>query len=172
MITLIRSGVGAQYGAAFSMLRDCVKHADAAAWQAIVGQFPFWHITYHTLYATDLYLSPDEHSFSPQPFHLEDYNYLGQQPWSPQKTSVADRPYHKDTLRAYLDTCRAKAKLTMETETEATLAGPSGFSWLPFTRLELHLYNIRHMQHHGGQLCALLRRMPGKGVEWVGSQPL
>ena len=172
MITVIRSVVSGQYGAALSMLRGCVECADPMTWQAAVGNFPFWHVAYHTLYYTDLYLSPDEHAFHPQLFHREGYNYLGPQPWAADIQVVVDRPYHKGTLVAYLDICRAKAKKTMESETETTLVEPSGFSWLEFTRLESHLYNLRHLQHHTGQLNAVLRRQIGEGVDWVKSEPL
>jgi uncharacterized damage-inducible protein DinB len=46
----------------------------------------------------------------------------------------------------------------MRRETAATLRGPAGFEWLSFTRSELPLYNLRHVQHHTGQLSAFLRR--------------
>jgi hypothetical protein len=88
------------------------------------------------------------------------------------KVVVADQPYDRETLLAYLDTCRAKAKQAMEAETESTLQGPSGFAWLQFSRIEAHLYNIRHIQHHAGQLSATLRRQGREGVTWIASSPL
>jgi hypothetical protein len=152
------------------MLRDCLERADAAAWRAAVGRFPFWHVAYHVLFFTDLYLSPNEAAFRPQPFHVEDSNFLGQQPWPPFKKVVADRPYEKAALLDYLAACRSKAVSILAAETEATLAGPGGFDWLPLTRLELHLYNLRHLQHHTGQFAAMLRREHGESVAWVRSE--
>jgi hypothetical protein len=172
MAVSIQPVLAAQYGAALAMLRAAVTHADQATWRAFVGQFPFWHVAYHTLYHTDLYLSRDEASFRPQPFHREHYDRLGPVAWAPPSTVVADQPYAQDLMAAYVDTCVAKAKGETEAETDATLAGPSGFSWLPFTRLEAHLYNLRHVQHHTGQLAAALRRQGAAGVVWVGSRPL
>ena len=52
------------------------------------------------------------------------------------------------------------------------LAGPSGFHWLKFSRLELHVYNIRHLQHHVGQLNAALRRHQAEGIKWALSEAL
>jgi hypothetical protein len=46
---------------------------------------------------------------------------------------------------------------------------PSGFFWLPFSKLELQLYNIRHVQHHTGQLIDRLRTVAGIGVARVGA---
>jgi uncharacterized damage-inducible protein DinB len=79
----------------------------------------------------------------------------------------ADQPYGRDTLVEYADICRARAKATMGAETAASLQGASGFSWLEFSRLELHLYNIRHIQHHTGQLVAALRQSRAATVDWV-----
>ena len=172
MIELVRSAVEGQYGAALAMFRDCLNAADAETWAARVGRAAFWHVAYHTLFITDLYLSPEEKAFRPQPFHREDYEMMGPAPWAPEKVPVVDRPYDLPTLAGYADTCRAKARRTVDAETDAVLAGPSGFDWLPFTRLELHLYNIRHLQHHTGQLTAALRRQRGEGVTWASSERL
>jgi len=35
--------------------------------------------------------------------------------------------------------------------------------------MELHIYNIRHLQHHTGQLMDRLRTAGNIGVAWVGS---
>ena len=117
-------------------------------------------------------LSPEQKAFEPQPFHREGYNFLGPPPWAPRKRVLIDEPYDKPTLAGYAGTCRARAKAAVEGESDAVLAGPSGFHWLPFTRLELHLYNVRHLQHHAGQLGATLRRQVGEGVPWALSEPL
>ena len=125
-----------QYGAGLSMLRSCVERADGDVWHAVVGKFPYWRITYHVLHATDFYLSPDEATFRPQPFHREGYELLGAPFWAPDQEVIVDQPYDRGTLAGYVDTCRAKTKLTLRGETEAKLGGPSGFSWLEFCRLE------------------------------------
>jgi hypothetical protein len=152
------------------MLAGCIKRADRDTWLAPVAQIPYWHVAYHALFYADFYLSPNEHAFQAQPFHRPDYNFLGPQPWAPEKQIKADQPYDADTLAAYAETCRAKVKTIISSETESVLAGESGFSWLRFTRMELHLYNLRHIQHHTGQLAAALRRRGAEGVPWIGSQ--
>lgn len=171
-MTIIRTILVSQYGAALSMLHHCVRGADAVTWQTTVGRFPFWHVTYHTLYFADLYLSRDEQSFCPPPFHREGYNWLGVDFSNPANQPSAVKPYDQETMLAYVGLCRAKAKRVIEQESEASFAGCSGFSWLAFTRLEMHLYNIRHIQHHTGQLSAALRLRGNAGVEWVSSEPI
>lgn len=36
----------------------------------------------------------------------------------------------------------------------------------PMNRLQLHLYNIRHLQHHVGQLTERLHQAGIKGIKW------
>ena len=74
------------------------------------------------------------------------------------------------TSEKHWSICRQKAADTVAAETAETLAGPSGFEWLKFTRAETHVYNIRHIQHHTGQLGAYLRRFDEAiNPKWVGS---
>ena len=172
MMNVIQSVIGGQYGAAFAMMGGCVERADESAWLAAVGKFPFWQVAYHALFSTDMYLSSSREAFRPPVFHVEGYNWLGAPPWKPDMKIAIGQPYDKQLLADYVGTCRGTAKHAVAAETEASLRGPSGFPWLQFTRLELHLYNLRHLQHHVGQLSAALRRQPGGGMRWVISQPL
>jgi hypothetical protein len=165
MNKLIRTSIAGQFGAGLRMLENCLTCTDDVTWLAPVGRYPFWQVAYHTLFVTDMYLCPDERQIRPQPFHRKDYNLLGPTPWAPNP-APADQPYDRDTLVGYVRTCRANARRSIEGESDDVLAGPSGFSWLPITRLELHLYNVRHLQHHTGQLSAALRRHTGEGVRW------
>ena len=169
LTVLVKTSLAGQYAASLAMLRGCIDAADAAAWVAPSGRRPFWHVAYHLLFITDLYLSPDEKSFRPRPFHRENYELLSTPPWAPERKVVtADDPYEPAVLSEYVDLLRAKARESVGNETAQSLAGPSGFDWLPFPRLELHVYNVRHIQHHTGQLTAALRRTSDKGVPWIG----
>src|SRR2546421_603499 len=89
MIELVRSSVAGQYGAALAMLHDCVERAGPTVWPATVGTRPYWHVAYHTLFVTDLYLSPSEETFRPQPFHREDSDELGGPPRAAGKKVTA-----------------------------------------------------------------------------------
>jgi hypothetical protein len=85
---------------------------------------------------------------------------------------VADEPYEKVVLIKYIEFCRQKVVKVISKETEKSLAGKSGFDWLSFPRLQLHFYNIRHVQHHTGAMNAFLWRNGGEGSQWVGSKAL
>jgi len=81
----------------------------------------------------------------------------------------------QDTI-GYVEICRAKLVETIASESTDSLAGPSGFSaWfsgLGMSCGELHLYNVRHVQHHRGQLSAYLRKvdaglMNSSTLRWI-----
>jgi uncharacterized damage-inducible protein DinB len=73
---------------------------------------------------------------------------------------------------AYAEFCRQVLVEALARETMESLHGPSGFSWIPTSRGELYLYNLRHVQHHAGQMSAYLRRLDAglkqpKALPWI-----
>jgi|TARA_B100001964_G_C14207214_1_gene588714 hypothetical protein len=44
-----------------------------------------------------------------------------------------------------------------------------GFWWYDESKFEHQLVNIRHLQHHTGQLADRLRRAADRGVDWIPS---
>src|SRR3974377_768759 len=101
MLDLIKMTLAEQCGAAIQMLRGCIDQCEAERWKLPVGRFAFWHVAYHPLFFTDLYLSPGEQAFKPREFHRENYQFFGQHPRFPEKTFVADVPYEKPKLLEY-----------------------------------------------------------------------
>jgi len=172
MLELFRQSMANQYGAALKMLENCINECQEENWTAKVGQVAFWHVSYHVLFCTDMYLSAGEKQFRPQAFHRQSYNFLEREPWPPFKKVVADQPYDRATLLGYVETCREKVIQSVKQETESSLEGPSGFDWIGFPRAQLHLYNLRHIQHHTGALGAFLARTQGKSTGWVGTEAL
>lgn len=147
-----------QYRAALEALADAVRKCPDALWLA-PSPNKYWHIAYHALFFAHLYLQDSQDTFRPWPKHRPNYQFLGRIPWPPHELPQIDSPYTKEEVLEYLDFCRA--------EVEARTPGidfdaPSGFHWLPFNKLELQIYNIRHIQHHTGQLTDRVR-----GVSWV-----
>ncbi|MCX7428390.1 MAG: DinB family protein [Planctomycetia bacterium] len=167
MLDCVKNSLVAQFHAALAVLEQCVTRCPEEAWDAPVGDYPFWHVAYHALFYADLYLSRDEASFRAPALHRQDYQFFGRRPWPPHEPVVADQPYSKDEIAAYLALCRRKASEAIAAETPATLDGPSGFPWYKISRLEFHLNNIRHVQHHAAQLSLALRKRSGIEIEWV-----
>ncbi len=170
MTEYLKTILTGQFEAALSMLNQCVRFCPPKHYEGTIANHTFRMMAYHTLFYVDYYLSPNEHAFKLRELHhrggvydwdLEPFGNL-QIPLPPGDDRIAGVPSaglpKDDTLR-YVDICRGKILETMASETTASLEGPSGFSWLAISRGELHVYNIRHIQHHAAQMSAYLRRV-------------
>lgn len=164
MIEYLRPILIAQYEAALSTLRMCIATCPDDRWEEKIANGSFRWVAYHTLYCTDYYLS------SEASFVMRDLHKIGGDERDDRPAAGLDRP---QTLE-YLNLCRDYVHTSLAKETDETLRGESGFPSHKITRGELHIYNIRHVQHHVGQLSAHLRRIgvvepQSKVVRWVGS---
>ena len=162
--TDILQSIARQYGASLTMLRKAIDPCPESLWLAQDHLNRFWHIAYHALFYTHLYLQPAQADFQPWVKHRQDYQYLGARPWTTEPAARPDLPYAKADLLEYYDVCRAEVEKQVPA---LDLAAPSGFDWLPFNKLELQFYNIRHIQHHTGQLADRLRSSANIGLPWT-----
>src|ERR1035441_2686896 len=91
----ILDNVARQYRASLAMLGQVVHLCPECLW--IDADYPnrFWHIAYHALFYTHLYLQPSEADFRPWAKHRQDSQYLGPRPWAPQETPQIQSPYTK-----------------------------------------------------------------------------
>lgn len=165
-----------QFEASLAMLNQCVRLCPPEHWEGMIANGTFRMIAYHTLFFADLYLSPREDAFELRDLHQRGGAAPAEWERKPEdRVDGAPRiGLPKDDTLGYVDICRAKMLEVVASETPASLEGPSGFSWLPISRGELHLYNIRHVQHHTGQMSAYLRRVDralkdAPALRWVGT---
>jgi hypothetical protein len=167
MIDVVKESLIHQYEAALAMAGACVDECPDAAWNAPVGNLAFCQVAFHAVFFADYYLGEGEHGFREQPFHREhpdffrDYEEL-----QPRRQELL---YGKSGVTAYLAHCRRKAAEAIGAETAESLAGPSGFERRRCSRLELHVYNVRHIQHHAAQLSLRLRLDAGREIQWFAS---
>jgi len=148
--------IQSQYHAALVMLRQAVELCPDSLWADASYINPTWHIAYHTLYYTTLYLQPTAEDFDPQEHFRDDLRGL--------ENSDPELAYTKEEILDYLTLCQAQVD---EQVSAVDLAGDSGFDWLPFNKLELQFYNIRHIQHHTGELCERIGAQGGFDIKWV-----
>jgi uncharacterized damage-inducible protein DinB len=149
MIDYWKQIVIGQFEAALAMMKQCVSACPDELWEDKIANGTIRWVTYHTLFFVDYYLTADETLFELNRFSMEGGDERG---------SEASEGLPREETLEYLLYCRQKTVDTITDETQSTLEGPSGFSWCRFTRGELHLYSLRHVQHHTGQLSAYLRR--------------
>jgi hypothetical protein len=163
VINFVKQVLTAQFEAALAMLKQCVEACPPDRWEGKIANDTFRQVAYHTLFFVDLYLTPNEDAFV-----LRNLHRRGGDEREPTPTVGLSK---EETLE-YAIICRQKMIDALAVETEASLQGPSGFSYRRFSRCELHVYNIRHVQHHAGQLSACLRRIDSKladrdALPWV-----
>lgn len=147
-----------QFQAALCMLQKCIEECPAEHWEAKVGRGSFSQIVYHTLYHVDLYLS----------LSVEAYNQTRSIRWisGDRVGTESCIGLSKDESLEYLKYCGIKAVEILAVETTKSLQAPAGFDWLTLSRGELHLYSLRHIMHHTGQLSAYLRKVTNNDDDW------
>ncbi len=156
------------------MFAECVRVCPPEHWDDPVAKYPFWQVVYHTLYCTETYLTADEETYvsivedrvsrRAQGEDVPDFQPEGMKELEEEYPS---RRFSQEEMVAYVDHCMALiGDVFRPGGNDTPLDGPSGFPWVGVPRFELHIYNIRHIQHHTGQLAALLRRI-GIPTHWV-----
>jgi len=158
--------VVAQYRAALAMLRSAVAACPEKLWDRDRDCNRFWAIAYHALFHAHLYASPSEEAFEPWNVRVHGHPGFGRSPLGRGVTSSSQDTYSQADILAYCDHVDALVPTLVRS---AHLGDSSGFHGLPFSRGEAHLYNIRHIQHHAGQLIERLRQETNGGIDWVAS---
>jgi hypothetical protein len=161
----MREAIKSQYRAALEMLRLAIVGCPDWLWDDRQHKNRFWHVAYHALFYTHLYLQDREEDFVPWAKHREEHNFLGSLPWPPHREPQIGEPYTREELLEYCSLC---AQQVEERVGVLDLEAESGFSWLRFGKLELQLYNMRHIQQHAGELMERLSARAGVDVDWVG----
>lgn len=149
----IQNSIQSQFLAALAMLEQVIVKCPDPIWDAPGDRDKFWNKAYHALFYAHLYLQDTEKHF---------------QPWQKHHDPETGVPFSPEEVLEYLafvqDQVRERVpQLDMEAE--------SGFHIeLPFNKLELQIYNLRHIQQHAGELYERLDRQEIE-LNWVGKQP-
>jgi hypothetical protein len=156
--------VAAQIRAALKMLRLAIEACPDSLWNRASDHNPFWVLAHHALYFAHLYLSPSENAFEAFERNVEGRPGFGRTDLGDWIELISGDVYSRDDVLAYCDHIDQKVSgLVGATPFDE----PSGFHWLPLSRGEAHLYNLRHIQHRAGQLIERLRQSTGEGSGWV-----
>jgi hypothetical protein len=148
----IQQSIQSQYLAALEMLKQVIVKCPAAQWDAPGDKSKFWNKAYHALFFVHLYLQESEAHF---------------QAWEKHHDPDTGEPFSQDEVLEYLAFVQQQVRQRVPA---LNLEAESGFHWLPFDKLELQFYNIRHIQQHTGELY---ERLDQQNIElnWVGRQP-
>lgn len=167
MIELCKAMFRNQYEAAFRTLKYCVDLCPDELWNKPVCNVDYSQVAFHTLFFTDVYLGPNPEAVETQPFHKEHASvFAGYEEWEDRKP---EKRYERAFIEAYLEHCLEKARVVVDAFTETQLKTASGFYWIEGMTAEVHVYNIRHIQHHAAQLSLRARLDHGVDIPWVKS---
>lgn len=148
-----------QFGASIDMLENALKVCPDEIWTTGSKFQDFWYIAYHTLFWLDFYLSssPDEYST---------YSSIGLTELDPEGI-LPERIISKEELLKFCGHCRNKCRQVIENLTHEKSNQSYKFGSLHLQFPELIFYNMRHVQHHTGQLNLILRLKADIGSGWV-----
>ncbi len=144
----IKMVIQSQYLAALAMLKQAVVKCPPDAWDNPQDKDRFWFVAYHTLSYAHLYLKTQDKGFVR---------------WERRQHSQQGVPFSKEEIlerAAIVEQDVAKQIALMD------LGRKSGYAGFLANKLELQLYNIRHIQQHTGELY---QRLSARNVKltWV-----
>ena len=159
MSAYAREALAQQYGAAIEALENAIVACPDDVWTAGPPWQQFWYLASHTLFWLDHYLAGTPEGFQPPPpYGLEEMDPAGVLP---------PRVYTKEELLTYLAYGRARCREAMRALTDEIAARPCVYPRRNCSVFELHIYSLRHVQHHTAQLQLLLRQAGVEPPRWV-----
>lgn len=161
--------LASQYKASLGMLRHALEKVPEEQWNTEEYGNPNWQIAYHVLWGTKYYSGAGHESYVPFPNAIEGAESLGGNlDWENPEQGVKVEGFHtKEELISFIDLVERNIISSIET---LPLNENSGFEWYPYSRLELHINNIRHIQHHTAQIIERLKAKGITGFPWWADQ--
>lgn len=154
-----------QYKASLGMLRNALDKIPDEQWINEDYSNPNWQIAYHILWGANFYLEANPESYTPFENAIEGAESLGGfQDWeNPEQGVVVEGVHTKDELLSFIKDIEDNLRQRIE---KLPLQENSGFEWYPYSRLELHINSIRHIQHHTAQIIERLKAKGIMGFSW------
>lgn len=155
MNTEFKESLWKQFGGTIDMLESAIIVCPGHFWD----KKNFWYSVYHTIFYLDYYSSTEPSKFFPPlPFTLSEFDPEGVLP---------ERVYSKEELLQYLEFSRKKTFFLIDGLTEEIAKQRFVNEYRDYSIFEMILYNMRHVQHHVGQLNLLLRQNVDDAGKWV-----
>jgi hypothetical protein len=158
--------------AAIDMFKNIIVLCPDKVWKQ---DKKFFYLTYHTAVFLDYYLSNPVKEFYPS----LPYTILDSLPPEAVDDVIPDKFYTKEDLVEYVSVIRKKCQNLIQHASDEKLDG----RWIKdeeislhgmcptlvssYTLMEILFYNLRHLQHHAGQLNLLLRQQANLAADWI-----
>lgn len=174
MVEIFKDVLWKNFGAAIDMLGDSISLCPDSLWQS---EKKFFFLSYHTLIFLDYYLTIPARDFKPVlPFKLVPMESL---PQDAVDDVIPNAAYTREEMLDYLSSILEKCKKLILDSSEEKLKE----KWIAKEEINLHglcpslvedysvieilFYNLRHVQHHVGQLNLILRQKINAAPDWV-----
>jgi len=162
------------FAAAIDMLREAITFCPDDLWQT---EPKFFYLTYHTVIFLDYYLTNPVKEFVPAlPYTITNSNSL---PAEAVDDVIPNKFYTRQEILDHLTSIREKCRRATILSTpdklnerwidqaEIKLHDLCPALVIGYTVLDIHFYNLRHVQHHVGQLNFLLRQRINNAPGWI-----
>ena len=162
------------FAAAIDMLKQAVSLCPDNLWQE---NQKFFYLTYHTTIFLDYYLTNPVKDFMPVlPYTITD---SGKLPDEAVDDVIPNKFYSRQEMLTYLSAIREKCRKMTSLSTneklterwiedaEIDMHGLCPSMVTDYTVLDILFYNLRHVQHHVGQLNYILRQAINKAPDWI-----
>jgi len=137
-----------QYLSALAMLKQAIVQCPPEAWDDPRDKDKFWFVANHALHFAHQYLKAKD---------------KGYPRWEQRRHSNPGKPFTKAEI---LQKLAQVEKDVFEQIALMDLEEKTGAAGALANKLELQIYNIRHIQHHAGELYQRLSAYPVK-VGWA-----
>ena len=160
----IRRMLLAQYEKSLAMLSETIGLYDDGLWLDHTSyDSPAWQVAYHALYYTNIYCSPTEEEVSRWSKERQDLHRFARPGAQRSERTAPGAAYTKEDTLDYLSFVRATIPSYLERMEPEARCWPS---WYDEPQLEFHLNNLRHLQHHVGQLIERRDIVDSISYEW------
>lgn len=158
--------------AAIDMFKNIIVLCPDKVWEQ---DKKFFYLTYHTAIFLDYYLSNPVKEFYPS----LPYTILDSLPPEAVDDVIPNKFYTKEDLVEYISAIRKKCQNLIQhasgekldgrwiKDEEINLHGLCPTLVSNYTLMEILFYNLRHLQHHAGQLNLLLRQQANIAAAWI-----
>ena len=144
----LKQVIQSQYLASLGMLKQAVVKCPPEAWDNSRNRNRFWFVAYHTLFWAHRYLKAQKQGY-PR--------------WEVRRYSQPGNPFKKEELLDRLALVEKDVVEQIEIMNLDQTIGALGLA----NKLEMQLYNIRHIQQHAGELYEKLSAYQNIKLGWV-----
>lgn len=169
-MTNLSFALAGQLASCLNKLEKIITITSEEIWK--MGDPPFWQIVFHIINSLDNYFAtfnpaisdPErEYSLPDNLTRYAEFGFFDNKREDLEKTCIS-----KDVLLEFLNSTRQRMRVYFNQDIEKQFDQPSGFSWIPFTKYELILHNLRHIAEHNGVLDQRLKAAGSEYVGWLG----